>query len=202
MTMEALGMLFSLSFLFFPVLFVGVIVYLVVRRRNGGPVITAYHALISYFHLVTAASVVTASVGIGYLAFAALSLVYGGRAPIDDNLTLGFTLLCTGAVICALHVWGRRAVEKREEKATTMLRRIYLFSMLAIFSLTGLGAVPVAIHDVVRYYFTGHRQGSAPAESLAVALVVTPLWAYYLWRVLREMRGSGPTDEATAVSPS
>jgi hypothetical protein len=195
-------MLFSLSFLFLPVLFVGTIIYLLVRRRNGGTVINAYYALVSYFHLVTAASVVTASVGIGYLAFAALSLVYGGRKPIGDDLTLGFTLLGTGAVICALHVWGRRAVEKREEKATTTLRRIYLFSMLAIFSLTGLWAVPVAIHDTARYYFTGYRQVNVPAESLAVALVAAPLWAYYLWRVLRELRGSGPTDGTAAVRPS
>ena len=200
--MEEVGMaifsiIFSLLSLLVPVLIIGGIVYFVMRRRNGGAVITTYRALLAYFHLITVASVVIMAVGAGYLAFVGFSLIYGGRSPIDDELTLGLALLGTGAVVCALHVVGRRAVEKAADPATRMFQRIYLFLMLAIFSLVGLGALPSAIHDTVRYYVTG--DGNNPAAALATAVVTVPMWGYYLWRVLREFRRGVQEDTPTVA---
>lgn len=188
--MEGAGaVIFSLFFglvsTLVPVLIIAAIVYFLVRRKNGNGVITTYRVLLGYFHLIIAASVVIMAVGAGYLAFAGFSLVYGGRSPIDDDLTLGLALLGTGALVCALHVVGRRALEKPEEPATRLLKRIYLFFMLAIFSLAGLVALPSAINDIVRHYLAG---AANPAGSLSTAVVAVPLWGYYLWRVLREFR--------------
>lgn len=198
---SAVAMVFSLLVgllsMVAPVLVIAAIVYFVVRRKNGNGIITTYRVLLAYFHLVTAASVVIMAVGAGYLAFAGFSLVYGGRSPIDDELTLGLALLGTGALVCVLHVLGRRAVEKPQEPATRLLKRTYLFFMLAIFSLAGLVALPSALNDVVWYYIEGYRRGSNPTTSLATAVVTVPLWGYYLWRILREFRhGQGDASPA------
>lgn len=189
--------LFSLLWLLAPVLILGAIVYFVVRRRSNGTGITGYRALLAYFHIVTAVSVVITAVGAGYLAFAGLSQIYGGRAPIDDAITLGFTLLGTGAVVCVLHVLGRRAVERPQDTATSTLKRIYLFSMLAIFSLAGITSLPSAINDTITYHLRGYKQGNGPAEPLAVAAITVPLWGYYLWRVLRDLRHGAKADGPT-----
>jgi hypothetical protein len=181
-----------------PILIIGAIVYLIARRRNGSNGITAYQALITYFYVAIAASVITATAGIAYLALVAFTKAYDG-SEIADDLTLGLTLLGTGSIICILHVYGRRAVEKLEEKATTTLRRVYLFFMLAVFGIGGIVSLPVAINETVHYYVDDSNETSryytrdssdrdAPSEQLAAAIVLVPMWTYYVFRVLREVR--------------
>ncbi len=197
--MAPFSILFGFLSLVVPVAVIGLVVYFIVRRRNGGMGITAYHVLLGYFYMVIAATVFTMAVGVGYLVFSILSQVYRANLPVDDEVALGLTLLVTGGAICALHVLGTRAVQKRAEKANAILKRIYLFSMLALFSLSGLVALPTAIYEAIQYHLGSTAQATAPAGSLATAAVTVPLWGYYLWRVLREMRGSA---EAVSVRAS
>lgn len=174
-----------------PVLIIGGIVYLVARsrrdRQNG---ITAFSALMAYFYFVTAASVITMAAGAISFVYVAVDQAF--RADeIASDITVASALLGTGLIVCLLHVYGRRAVEKTTGKAAPTLRRVYLFSMLGIFGLAGLIALPLAIYQLIDYYVADHGYLShvdPPSESLAVAIVVVPLWAYYLFRVFREIR--------------
>jgi cytochrome bd-type quinol oxidase subunit 2 len=170
-----------------PVLIIGGIVYLIVRRRDGNGGITAYESLITYFYLVTAASVITMAVGLGYLSYVLFREVYG-YGEIANDVTTGVTLLATGMVICLLHVLGRRAVEKQEDKTTKTLRRVFLFLMLGIFSIAGLVSLPLAVNSSLHYYIADSSSHDTPERELASALIAVPFWLYYLFRVLREMR--------------
>ena len=143
------------------------IVYLIVRsrreERNG---FTVYQALMAYFYFVTAASFITMAVGMVYFIKVALSQAFDS-GEIATDITLASALLVTGLVICALHVYGRHTIEKREEKATTTIRRIYLFFMLGTFGLTGLISLPLAIYQILRYYFVESHYH--PRNSLGTA---------------------------------
>ena len=174
--------------LIIPVFIIGVIVYLVVRRRNSEG-ITAYQALMAYFYSMIAASIITTAVGVGYLLTSVFSSAYSDR-PIADDVTLGVTLLATGAVICLLHVLGRKALEAKEGKSTPLLRRVYLFFMLFIFSIGGLVSLPLAVYEVAHYYVKSSMYRNDPSEQIASAVVIVPLWVYYLMKVLRETRAA------------
>ena len=170
------------------VLIIGGTVYLVTRtrRRNG---ITAHGVLMAYFYFVIAVSVITVVVGTILFVYVAIDQAFRA-AEIASDITVASVLLSTGLIICLLHVYGRRAVEKTTGKTAPTLRRVYLFSMLGIFSLAGLVSLPLAIYQLVDYYVvrSGGPYSAPPSGALAVAIVVVPLWAYYLFRVFREIR--------------
>jgi hypothetical protein len=174
-----------------PVLIIGGIVYLVARsrrdRQNG---ITAYSALMAYFYFVTAASVITMAAGAICFVYVAVDQAFRS-GEIASDITVASVLVGMGLIVCLLHVYGRRAVERMTGKSAPTLRRVYLFCMLGIFGLAGLIALPLAVYQLIDYYVVGHGYLSyvdPPSESLAVAIVVVPLWAYYLFRVFREIR--------------
>ncbi len=186
--MEGIWVVISVLAFLLPILVVVALVNFVRGRgdqRNG---FTPYQALISYFYLVTGASVITMAVGLVYFCKVAVSRAFDG-GEIADDLTLAFVLLGTGMMICILHVFGRHAMEKREDKSTTTIRRRYLFVMLAVFSITGLVSLPLAIYQTAHHFVEEPRyRYDDPSGALAVAIVFVPLWAYYLFRVLREIR--------------
>ena len=75
-------------------------------------------------------------------------------------------------------------------KGTRSIKRIYLFFMLSIFSVAGLVSLPVAVYAFVHYYIEGSRHWEDPSAALATAIVVVPMWAYYLMRVMQETRAT------------
>jgi hypothetical protein len=175
-----------------PLFVIGAIIYLVMRRRSDKEGVTAYQALMAYFYSMIAASIITAAVGVGYLLTVVFRSAYNNH-PIASDVTLGVTLLATGGVICLLHVLGRKALEAKEGKPTPLLRRVYLFFMLSVFSLSGLVSLPVAIYEAVNYYVKPveeYMYHSDPSGSIAAAVVIVPLWGYYLMRVMRETRAA------------
>jgi hypothetical protein len=172
-----------------PVVIIGAVVYLIVHRRGEGNGFSAYHGLITYFYFVISASIITITIGIGLLLYVGFHQAYGGGS-VDDIMVLGLTLAGTGAVICILHVFGKLAAEKKEIRGIGSIRRVYLFFMLAIYSMTGLVAVPLAIYAFAHYYVEGSRHWGDPSAPLATAIVVVPLWIYYLMRVMRETRAT------------
>ena len=183
-----------LGLLVVPVLIIGGIVYLVTRaRRDRHNGITAHSALMAYFYLVTAVSVITMAAGAISFVYVAVDQAFRA-AEIASDLTVASVLLGTGLVVCLLHVYGRRTVEKMTGKGAPTLRRVYLFSVLGIFGLAGLISLPLAIYQLIDYYVLGQPDYSPyytnhpPSEALAVAIVVVPLWAYYVFRVFREIR--------------
>lgn len=178
-----------------PILVIGAVIYIIVRRREGKSLFTAYQALITYFYIVIAASVITMATGIAYLIFAGLTQAFDGQ-EIADDITLGFTLLGTGLIICIPHLYGKRTVEKKDEKATATLRRVYLFFMLGVSGIAGFVSLPLAINSTVRHYVEESIHRPDPSQYLATAIVVVPLWGYYLIRVLRDMRGGTEGEDS------
>jgi len=180
------------------ILIIAAVVYIVVRSRNGRPGVSAYQALIAYFYFVTAVSFIAMTVGAILFLRVAINRAFDGGA-IANDLTLAGVLLGTGLVICALHVWGRRVVERRAAGPVPGVRRTYLFFLLGSFSLAALVALPVALYQAIRYYTadTGHYGSyqANPSTALAVAVVLVPLWGYLLFRVLREIRHVERTEE-------
>jgi hypothetical protein len=184
-------MVFGLVALIIPLFVIGAIIYLVVRRRNSEG-ITAYQALMTYFYTMISASIITTAVGAGFLLTAVFRPAFNDW-PIAEDVTLGITVMGTGAVICLLHVLGKKALEKKEGKATPLLKRVYLFFMLSIFSIGGITSLPTAIYQIAHYYVEHveeYMYHSDPSSSIAAAVVIVPLWVYYLMRVMRETRAA------------
>lgn len=194
--MEAIGIVSGLFFLLIPVIIIAAVVFLVVRRRNGQEGITTSNALMTYFYAITGASIVVTSVGVGFLLYALLVRAFDTGDPIADSVTKGVALLVTGLIFCVSHIFGRRALEKKEGKTANALRRVYLFFMLAIYSVAGLVSVPTATYLTADYYVKGSMYFDAPSGALATAIVVVPLWIYYLVLVLRETRASKKEETA------
>jgi hypothetical protein len=179
-----------------PLLIIVGIVYLIARPRHGNG-ITPYQALMVYFYFVTAASVITMAVGMVYFIRVALSQAFGDGETAND-LTIASVLLGTGLVICTLHIYGRRTAEKWMGKISSTPRRTYLFFMLVGFSSAGLVSLPLAIYKAIHYFiaeptyrdypYYEEVNPPAPSTELAVAIVVVLLWAYFMFRVLREIR--------------
>lgn len=192
--MFALSTVFAALSFFVPVLIIAGIVYLIVRARrpqtNG---ISGYQVLVAYFYMLTAASFFTMVVGLVYFITVALSPAVRGSG-IAGDLTLASVLVGTGLIVYALHIYGRRLVEKRVPGAASTQRRVYLFFMLAVFSIMGLVSLPLAINEIVRHFVldTGRFLSRTP---LALAIVFVPLWAYFMFSVLGELRRKGNGEE-------
>jgi hypothetical protein len=185
--------------LIIPLFVIGVILYLVLRRRNDREGVSASQGLLMvYFYTMIAASIITAAIGAGYLLAAAFGSAYNDQS-IANELTAGITLLGTGALICVLHVMGKKIVEAREGKTTPLLRRVYLFIMLGVFSLGGIVSLPLAIYEAAHYYVEGSKSWGDPSESIAAAVVIVPLWIYYLMRVMREVRAAKKEQNSEEV---
>jgi hypothetical protein len=194
---SAIAALYGILVLIIPVGVIGAIVYLIVRRRNGHGGITAYHTLITYFYAVMAGSVLICTVGLGLLLNAALGEAYDGE-DIGGSVATGCAVLAIGILILALHVWGRTRVEDRQDKGTNTLKRIYLFFMLAIYSMAGLVSLPVAVGTGLHYSVGDPYFYDTPETSLSIALIVVLLWIYFFWRVIKEMRAGKPRPSANS----
>lgn len=197
--MSAFMVFYALLFGLGPLAIVAGIIYLIVRRRNGHPGVTAYHTLVTYFYAVMGVSVLICALGLGFLVNLGFGRLYSSGVEAGSSITTGFTLLAIGVLILLLHYWGLRLVARRGDQGTRTLKRIYLFIMLAFFSITGLISVPLAVAYGTRYS-PGEAYGyETPETFLTVALIVVLLWIYFFWRVVRELRAPKPAAEAENV---
>ena len=169
------------------VLFIPIIIYLIVRRRNTPEFITPYQALTSYLYFIIGASVITAVIGAIYLIYAGISAAYNS-GDVANAINLGLTLLLIGALIGGLHLWGKLVVENKFGRQARTQKRVYLFSMLGLFSVAGLVTLPMAIYELIKYYVEDWHYWSNPSAQLAAAIVIVPLWVYYLVRVMMETK--------------
>lgn len=177
----------SLFGLVIPVLLIAGVVYLVVRSRgNQHEGLTVYDALAAYFYTIIGASMITTAVGM--ILFVDLALKDSGSG-YGEQIALAAVLFSTGLVVGLLHLAGKVFIQRRANKTFAGVRRVYLFCMLGIAGLAGLVSLPLAIHRVISYYVVEHPyyyHEGFPSTEAAVAAVVVPLWAYYLYRVIRE----------------
>ncbi len=182
-----------------PVLLIAGVVYLIVRPKGAHRErVTIHDALAAYFYGVFGACVITTVVGVVMFLDVALK---ESMAPQGDEVSLASVLVGTGVAVGLVHGLGRVLMERRSSRVFVGVRRLYLFSMLGIMSLAGLVSLPLAIQSMVKYHMVEHPQyyhNTFPSTEVAVAIVVVPLWCWYIFRAVRETgaRGNG---NATAV---
>lgn len=202
MLISVFGGLFGLLL---PVLLIVGVVYLVRSKGNHHEGPTIYDALAAYFYTVIGASMIAAAVGVILFIDVALKDAESGSG---GEIVLAFTLVGTGVVIGLLHLAGKVFIQRRGNRVFAGIRRMYLFTMLGIASLAGLVSLPLAIYSVVNHYVLEHPSyyyEGFPSAQTAVAIVVVPLWGYYLYRAIREIArrkngGDRPVD-GTVSSP-
>lgn len=201
------SILASLFGLLIPILIVVGVVYLVARSRGGQHEgLTIYDALAAYFYTIIGASMITAAIGV--ILFLDVALKSSG-SDNGEEIVSASTLLGTGVVVGSLHLAGKLLMQRTTGKTFAGIRRVYLFCMLGIASVAGLISLPLAIYSVIEHYavhhqyYYGYSEGF-PSTQTAVAIVVVPLWCYYLYRVIRETsrRNKGedsPAGESTSA---
>jgi hypothetical protein len=80
-----------------------------------------------------------------------------------------------------------------------VLRVGFLALQTVVFGIAGLIALPSAIYSVASQLFNGSYSGGA-GETVATALVITPLWAVCLYLLIRHTRAA-PSPQ-TGVPPA
>ena len=180
--------------LLIPVLLIAGVAYLIVRPKGTHrEKVTIHDALAAYFYGVFGACVITTVVGVVMFVDVALK---ESTAPQGDEISLASVLVGTGVSVGLVHALGRVLMQKRSNRVFVGVRRLYLFCMLGIMSLAGLVSLPLAIQSIVKHYMVEHPQyyhNTFPSTETAVAIVVVPLWCWYIFRAVRETgaRGNG-----------
>ncbi|MFN2465282.1 MAG: hypothetical protein ABR598_03345 [Candidatus Dormibacteria bacterium] len=137
---------------------------------------------------------------------------YGsGGAPIfagppdtrqQDDLIRGLSLMFTGLILGAGHRLGQRASETLEERHNSGLARTEAALGTVGFGLVTIIALPIGAYSVMHHLILGNQVTSSgpdmPGQSLAVALVFTPAWLYYLYGFVTR----GRSRPAVAATPT
>ena len=122
----------------------------------------------------------------------------------DDQATdliRGGTLSVLGAVLFLVHLWIRRSTVPDADGPS--FQRGYLTVCLVTFGIIGLVALPVGVYESIKFFVLPPlptQPRVAPGGGLAMGLVLTPMWAYFLVRLIRLARQPvatpAPTDSA------
>ncbi len=185
-------MVISILGLLVPLLLIAGVVYLVVRARGDHGALTVFDALATYIYTIIGASMITISIGV--ILFIDVALRKGSHG--SDEIALASVLVGTGLVVGLPHLLGKGLAERRGQSTFAAVRRVYLFFMLGLASLTGLVSLPLAINALVNHYVVQEFPGEFPHVEMAVAIVAVALWVYYLYRVVRETARGKEAGEA------
>jgi hypothetical protein len=110
---------------------------------------------------------------------------------LRSDLVQGGSLAVAGAIIWALHFWGRRSIVRAADALAAFLARAHLVVLLLLFGLGGLISLVLGVYQSLLFALTPidaftYRQ--PPGEAAAMAIVFVPAWAVILGLALREMR--------------
>ena len=118
-------------------------------------------------------------------------------AQFNDDLIRGVTVSFVGLLLWAVHAIGLRRVETEEERRQSWINRLHRLGLLAVFGVGSLVALPFAAYELLRYLVGGDALShTPPGSSVALALVLVPIWCYELWQVVHTF-GGPPTLAAT-----
>ena len=201
--------IFGLIGLGVPTLIIAGIIYFIFKLRGGSSIRLDFRSVIrGYFYIVILGSIgLTGLGGLSNLIQVGLGETFGndfsyghmvdGEHWNDQEIISfyerekkeiiidGVSLTIIGAIISAIHIFGRRRIETEEEKGA-ILNRIYLITALSVFALATIVALVEGVPETMRYVILNDPEDpSSPGEPLAIAVVALPIWLYYLRRTLR-----------------
>lgn len=108
-----------------------------------------------------------------------------------SDLLQGGTMAVAGALLWALHVWGRRRTIPAEDAWGNFLGRTHLAFLLALFGVVGLISLPLGVYQFLRFVLVSADEFAPrepPGETVATAIVFVPLWLLTLAAAVREAR--------------
>lgn len=103
------------------------------------------------------------------------------------DIVNGATLLSTMFVLFAIHKYFKWQMEKG---TFTLMRKLFAFSSLGLYSLLSIVLLPIAIYSTINYavFFEKYLQNQGdmfPGEMISTVVFVLPMWIYYLWYILK-----------------
>ncbi len=111
-----------------------------------------------------------------------------------EGILSGFINLFFGALIWGVHVVLRKLLLAKEEVRGSLLNKAYLIILLLIFGSGSVVNLPSGTFDTLRYYVVERIQDltyvNPPGPKLSSAIVFIPIWFYYLFATIREVRRS------------
>jgi hypothetical protein len=109
---------------------------------------------------------------------------------IRGNIINGSSMAMIGLSLLIVHYFGRKWMETKQE-SSDMMRRVYLFVGLIIFTLVTLISLTAGIPETLRYALLGNELGEeSPGETLSIAIVALPIWIFYLIETIRKERAN------------
>lgn len=108
-----------------------------------------------------------------------------------EGITEGIGMAFVGGIVWVLHLWGKRKFYVGESFSQG-IRRSYLVLMLSLYSIIGIVAITSAVSRVLRLYllndFDKNTYLAPPGPMVAAAIIFVPVWIYYLWTLIGELR--------------
>jgi Domain of unknown function (DUF5671) len=128
-----------------------------------------------------------------------------GQSPIRQRLSLAIALALIGLAGWTIHWWlASRALSGRDEKSerTSGIRHLYLYAVLLVGGMVGMGAAAGLTHDLLRAFLGGSSRtaviSGAVVDPAVLLVLTTALWAYHA-RVAGTDRMGQPETGASAT---
>lgn len=116
------------------------------------------------------------------------------------DLVTGLVTTFVAGLLFAAHWAGRRASESNEERRHGLINRVYTFLLLVIFGIGTIISLPQALVESINYSLdSAGTYRSPPGEELSAALIFLPVWLYYLFAVLRQVRSEKDSTEPKSL---
>ncbi len=110
---------------------------------------------------------------------------------VRQDAIAAVTSLLVGAVLFVTHTVARRRVVSAQPGFETLMGRAYTAILLAIFGITGVVSLIMAIQSALQYLllpFDEFSYREPPGQNLSMAIVFVPAWLYTLWVLVRQSR--------------
>lgn len=103
-----------------------------------------------------------------------------------QDLVNGITFFTSMIILFVLHQIALVKLEKKNP--TPLLKKIYTFVSLVLYSMVGVIIIPTAIYQLTTYLMyrvSDVTSYTAPATSIGILIMVLPLWVLFLVRTTR-----------------
>lgn len=115
----------------------------------------------------------------------------------------GTIMFAFGLIIFLVHKAGTYYLEKDETDKPSIFEKMYIFSVLILYSIISIIAIPTAVYQIANYYVVENNWTSfgmqRPGEPLATALVTTPIWIIFVYKAVMLYKKNRVEERGTVV---